>query len=471
MNRSLSCRALRVVSFAWLLGLATPAMAQEYIVRNDSMDNSFSGRIATAGLVAGEAYTATFVIPDHLLPAELLGVQVIMVNDSKPGVTNYCGRFSIEVWEESTIQPTQSPTCPSFVNFRQKEPGDVIYSMSAQFANDPLGFMLRGDPNNLQELRFSTINSDPSLNVFINPVMLPVRRVRVGIKAIDNFCVPTAGQAYPVIVTDQTESSDNFLYGYYEGICPAPNYHYLWRDFQSLFSAPTGDFVMRLILRDPNSGGGGQPDAGMGEPDVGMGEPDVGMGEPDVGGHDDLDAGNDLDDVAVDHDSGDNLEPDVGHSPDVSTPDTGGEATLAITSISPSSAANTSSTNVVILGRGFAPGAQVLLGADNIGVTETLSERIRATIPEGLNPGVYDVIVTNPGGQSALLSQAFTVTVAGDDQPNDDPTPVPPSGDGIDGVEDGCGCRIVAAPTTGPGSILGLLLGLMALVRLSRRRT
>jgi MYXO-CTERM domain-containing protein len=48
-------------------------------------------------------------------------------------------------------------------------------------------------------------------------------------------------------------------------------------------------------------------------------------------------------------------------------------------------------------------------------------------------------------------------------------TPTPPTEQGADGVEEGCGCRITAEPTSGPSLLLALLLGFMALARQSRR--
>ncbi|MFU8804069.1 MAG: IPT/TIG domain-containing protein, partial [Bradymonadaceae bacterium] len=386
----------------------------------------------------------------------------------------YCGRFTVEVWEESPDSPVLG--CSTIIgDLREKEPADVIYSMSTQFQNDPLGFVVRGDPNNLQDLRFSTINNDPQLNVTINPVMLTTKTVRVGIKALDNLC-PTAANAFPVMVTDQTRTSDNFLYGYIPNLCPLPMKHYLWRDMQPWFNATTGDFVIRLILKDPTYMGGGDADVG---PDVG---PDVGYDVgPDVGydaGNDELDAGHeDTSDAGdEDFDTGADAGADTGGTlPDTGTVDTGTTATLAITSISPTSALNTTSTDIVILGEGFAPGAQVLLGADNIGVTETLVGRIRANVPNGKTPGIYDVIVTNPDGRSAILAQGFTVTEPSTDPDDDDLPPgsdddsVGRPGGGNDGVEDGCTCRIASAPgQPGPAALLLVLAGLVLLR--SRRR-
>ena len=40
---------------------------------------------------------------------------------------------------------------------------------------------------------------------------------------------------------------------------------------------------------------------------------------------------------------------------------------------------------------------------------ETKSERIKANVPDTYEVGTYDLIVTNPDGESASLAEAFTI--------------------------------------------------------------
>ena len=49
-----------------------------------------------------------------------------------------------------------------------------------------------------------------------------------------------------------------------------------------------------------------------------------------------------------------------------------------------------------IVGTGFLPGVEVSLDATKIGVTESDSTTIDATVPSTVAIGIYDVIVTNP---------------------------------------------------------------------------
>ena len=107
-----SLTRLAIVSASMLL--ATSAVAQqEEIINNDSFDNSQMQRIATAQLVEGEMYAATFDIPQSWLPIEMLGVRVLMVPGMNGG--SYCGRFTIEVWEEPNTPTVTDNTSPDLL--------------------------------------------------------------------------------------------------------------------------------------------------------------------------------------------------------------------------------------------------------------------------------------------------------------------------------------------------------------------
>ncbi len=206
---------------------------------------------------------------------------------------------------------------------------------------------------------------------------------------------------------------------------------------------------------------------GMGGTDMGsdMGAADMGSDPMDMGaadmGSDPMDMGGSPVDMG-------STEADLGGGSNNGNNNPGGEnngvgATLMVESITPSEAGNDGSTAVVIVGVGFAPGVEVLLDAESIGVTETRSERIRATVPEGLAPGTYDVIVTNPDGASDVLADGFTVLEA--DQEAD------PDGDSIPGgTSDGCCSQVDARRTTPGAAFLSLLLAGFLGARRRRRR-
>ncbi len=94
------------------------------------------------------------------------------------------------------------------------------------------------------------------------------------------------------------------------------------------------------------------------------------------------------------------------------------ESAMAVTSVSPASAANTAAVDLSVGGTGFKSGAAVRLerGATIIGataVTVTSSTTITCQVNISGQPlGKYDVVVTNPDGQEARLVGGFSVTDA-----------------------------------------------------------
>jgi photosystem II stability/assembly factor-like uncharacterized protein len=86
-------------------------------------------------------------------------------------------------------------------------------------------------------------------------------------------------------------------------------------------------------------------------------------------------------------------------------------AAPTVTQADPTSAPNDLDTPVVISGTGFAVSATVQLDStelDDVGWVS--AARLTATVPWGLDPGVYSVTVVNPGGGPGSLADAFTVT-------------------------------------------------------------
>jgi len=85
-----------------------------------------------------------------------------------------------------------------------------------------------------------------------------------------------------------------------------------------------------------------------------------------------------------------------------------GEITIA--NISPAYGMEISETSVSITGTGFAVGATAKLGGTNMSAVQTVSESlITATVPAGLAPGFYMVIVVNPDEATATLPNAFEI--------------------------------------------------------------
>ncbi len=279
----------------------------------------------------------------------------------------------------------------------------------------------------------------------ISPIPVPSNRLRVVVRAIDEQCGAVGqGDYYPIMVSDTNGVSGpakNFLYGREPNFCPTFR-HYVWEDFAPGFNAVPGDWLIRLILDyDDNTT---IPDMGTPDMDDDMDMDVVDMDVPDTEVPD-MGDDTDIDPVDMAADTGNNNEP----GNNTTNNGTGG---LLVASITPNTGENTASTPVLIVGEGFQPGIEVLVGTTAIGVTEHRTERIRATVPEGLAPGVYDVILTNPDDSTVVLAQAFTVT--------------DPSTNRQSGAEDGCGCAATGAQI--PGAAL-LLLVVGGFLRIRRR--
>jgi MYXO-CTERM domain-containing protein len=458
-------RGLFVAIVACLFFASSAAVAQDRIVQNDSLGEQQEGRIGSAELVAGEGYYVTLTIPPAIsLPVELLGVRVVMVDSNDPS-KRYCGRFHVEVFEESTAGFTTPSGCP----FAQaKDPGNVIYSMSQQFGGGGIAYEVEGNAQNLQDLRFSQINNNPSLNATINPVIINTRTIRIGIKAVDTQC-QNPGDAFPIIVSDlDGTQGDNFVYGQPSFCSNSGSEYFRWRDFAQFFPSTTpSDFVIRAIF--PPAPGGGDPvvvDAG---PDGSTSDTggDVSMSDvtddtSDDGGTDDTGGSEDVSDdtSAEDATAEDTGGSDGGGEEDATTDD------FSLMSVSPSKVPTSESTNIAIVGSGFEPGASVRLNADAIGVVEVESGLIDATIPEGFDVGMYDLIVSNPDGETASLSQAIEVydpNADGDGDGDGDGR-----SDGSGAAEGGCGCASSGQGGVPVGGLAVFLVGLI-LVRVRRR--
>jgi photosystem II stability/assembly factor-like uncharacterized protein len=82
-----------------------------------------------------------------------------------------------------------------------------------------------------------------------------------------------------------------------------------------------------------------------------------------------------------------------------------------VSAISPASWANDIDTSVTISGSGFVATPTVSVGSTALtSVTWVNGTTLTATVPWGLNPGVYPLTVVNPDGGSVTLANAYTVT-------------------------------------------------------------
>jgi MYXO-CTERM domain-containing protein len=216
-----------------------------------------------------------------------------------------------------------------------------------------------------------------------------------------------------------------------------------WKTAASL--GVTGDFILRAVvtyndLAPWGPGGmcatqdGGLADLGAGMdsgPPIDASALDAGV--PDAGAADVSGAG----DAAI-LDSG-------------SGGDAGPGAAPTITAISPNHGSNAAPVAVIVTGTNFVSGLTLEIGSiPATGVEVPGPTTIHATVPANIVPGTYDVVVTNPDRQSAVLPKGYTVT----------PGASPPSSK--------CGCATTADGSSGVPTMVALLV--LLAVRPRRRR-
>ena len=82
-----------------------------------------------------------------------------------------------------------------------------------------------------------------------------------------------------------------------------------------------------------------------------------------------------------------------------------------VTAVDPGTAPNDLDTPIVITGTGFTAVPTVTLGSTLLeDINWVNADRLTATVPWGMQPGVYALTVENPGGEMGSLTDAFTVT-------------------------------------------------------------
>jgi hypothetical protein len=94
-------------------------------------------------------------------------------------------------------------------------------------------------------------------------------------------------------------------------------------------------------------------------------------------------------------------------SPDIT------EDNLAVLSIQPTTGELTGGTEVSVSGTGFADGATVWFGDTEATTTFVSKFQLDATAPAGAAPGTVDIVVENPGGEQATLTDSFEYIAEG----------------------------------------------------------
>ena len=112
---------------------------------------------------------------------------------------------------------------------------------------------------------------------------------------------------------------------------------------------------------------------------------------------------------------------------------TGLISSFSISNITPTTGPVTGGTSITINGGGFQVGSSVSLGGVRAMVNTVTSTEITATTGIAPVPGSYDVVVTNPGGQSMELTKGFTYTPVSSSQTGEAFVPIVLSSGGANG--------------------------------------
>lgn len=180
----------------------------------------------------------------------------------------------------------------------------------------------------------------------------------------------------------------------------------------------TGDFVIRAVVRYADQTPW-QPGGSCSGADAGVSDSGSADAAPVTDGGGATDGGAPLDGGA---------NADASAPQDASAPADGGLGVDAgalpaprIISITPDRGPSTQATGVVVTGEGFQAGLTLKIGAiPTTDLTVPGPTTILATVPQGIAPGTYDVVVQNPDGQAAVLTKGFTITGTEGNPPPDD---------------------------------------------------
>ena len=88
----------------------------------------------------------------------------------------------------------------------------------------------------------------------------------------------------------------------------------------------------------------------------------------------------------------------------------------SVSSVDPDTVRNNTDTSITVFGSDFVapPTVSITADGDTVSLTDVVfvsSSRLTATVPAGLDAGVYDVVVVNPDGQRGILEDGLVVTV------------------------------------------------------------
>ncbi|MCA9523989.1 MAG: IPT/TIG domain-containing protein [Myxococcales bacterium] len=397
-----------------LCGLGSPgrAIAQEQVYQNDDLGSDFNGTATLLALATGEIYAATLTPPASDFPLELVAIEVVFVNSCDCQPNSLC--TGLDPACEGLSDPSERPIdCGQF--------HVLIWEDTGESTPGPLLFSTEnlGEPTPVEIPANSKAKQRIDLaDLGASSLMVTSGRIRIGLKAANPACVLNQGTSnqYPVLMTDGgVETRRNWVYGS-NGVSSG------WFDAADLgIGSISGDFVLRLVAKPSN---------------VSPGDDASQLGD--------------------------------------TTADTSQPAPV-ITAVSPSWGYPDQATEITILGSNFSDLATVSLGQQPIGVKSVVGGTlITATVPAGLVPGFYDLIVHNSDGQSTTKVAGYEVRARGT-QSGDVTTPSDATIPDVDGAANttaggGSSCQSAHSPIGDPSSRGAMLVLFAAIVGLAWRR-
>lgn len=305
---------------------------------------------AQPGFAQGEAFGQLFRPAPEDYPIRIEGLDLILAGPALGGMTS----ADIEIWLDAGEGPTPNKATPDFtintVELLNSETGEFDINLTGNMANR-------------LDFDYDAADSHPPI-VYTGNILVLVRYSEPSqdlAEAWDNIACSTliscGCQAAAPFEDETITAGVNILNTFAFGSCEEPNASQ-WNFSESVGLG--GDFIIRLRAETSNT-----------------------------------------------DDNSDSQGPDTGEdSSDPSDPET----EFIISAISPSTATNDAPTEVSIVGTGFASGASAKLGATALGnVTVTGTQLITATVPAGMSPGSYMLVVINPDETSTFLESAFEV--------------------------------------------------------------
>lgn len=375
---------------------------------------------AQPGFAEGEAFGQLFKPAPDDYPIRIEGLDLILAGPASGGMTS----ADIEIWLDAGEGPSPNKAAPDFTI----NTVELLNTESGEF-----DINLTGNMANRLDFDYDAADSHPPL-VYSGNILVLIRYSEPAqelSEAWDNLACSTligcGCQAAAPFEDEYMTAGVNILNTYAFGSCQEPNASQ-WNFSEAVGLG--GDFIIRLRAETSNTG--------------------------------------DTDDTSGNQDGSDPSEPETG---------------LTISAISPSFSPNDTPTQVSIVGESFAEGAAAKLGATALeNVTVTGTQLITATVPPGMAPGTYMLVVINPDETSTFLLDAFEVQSGaandGDSPEEEEGTPQEPTedetqepettgepGDSVDTDEPGStgqpesgGCAGAHPQTLGA---LWLLVGLM----------